>query len=103
MGFAFPKMCQSRGPLVASVLLGILWGASHLPVVDCLGAATPQGAFWLPFFLAFISAMTAMRVLIAFLYGNTNSVLLAQLMHASSTGALVVFSPPAVSAKQEVV
>jgi membrane protease YdiL (CAAX protease family) len=67
MGFAFPKMCQSRGPLAVSVLLGVLWGASHLPVVDCLGAATPHGAFGLPFFLAFISAMTAMRTLIAFL------------------------------------
>jgi hypothetical protein len=33
-------------------------------------------------------AMTAMRVLIAFLYTRTNSVLRAQLMHASSTSAV---------------
>jgi hypothetical protein len=32
--------------------------------------------------------MTAMRVLTAFLYTRTNSVLLAQLMHASSTSAV---------------
>jgi hypothetical protein len=44
--------------------------------------------------------MTAMRVLIAWLYVNTKSVLMAQLMHVSSTGALVIFSPP-VSAPQE--
>jgi hypothetical protein len=48
-------------------------------------------------------AMTAMRVLIAFVYMRTNSVLLAQLMHASSTSALAVFSPAGVSAAQEVV
>ncbi len=44
--------------------------------------------------------MTAMRVLIAWLYVNSKSVLLAQLMHVSSTGALVIFSPP-VSPKLE--
>jgi uncharacterized protein len=46
--------------------------------------------------------MTAMRVLIAWLYVNTKSVLLAQLMHVSSTGTLVIFSP-AVSAAQEAI
>ena len=45
--------------------------------------------------------MTAMRVLIAWLYANTNSILLAQLMHISSTAALVVFGAPHVSAAQE--
>ena len=44
--------------------------------------------------------MTAMRALIAWLYENTKSVLLAQLMHVSSTGTLVIFSPR-VSAGQE--
>ena len=43
-----------------------------------------------------------MRVLICWLYINTKSVLLAQLMHLSSTGSLVIFSPPAVSPRQEV-
>jgi uncharacterized protein len=42
-----------------------------------------------------------MRVLIAFLYEQTQSVLLALLMHASSTSALAVLSPPGVSAAQE--
>jgi len=47
--------------------------------------------------------MTAMRVLIAWLYANTKSVLLAQLMHISSTGSLVALSPLVVTARQEVV
>ena len=46
--------------------------------------------------------MTAMRVLIAWIYTNTKSVLLAQLMHVSSTGSLVIFSAPRVTALQEV-
>jgi uncharacterized protein len=102
-GFAFPKMCSQYNPLGSSILLGLLWGLWHLPVVNYLGTATPHGAYWFPFFLAFTFAMTAIRVLISWLYTNTKSVLIAQLMHISSTGSLVVFSPPAVSARQEVI
>ena len=103
MGYAFPRMQRYWGPFASAVLLGVLWGAWHLPVIDYLGAATPHGAYWFPFFLAFTVAMTAMRVLIAFVYTRTNSVLMAQLMHASSTSALAVLSPGGVSAAQEVV
>jgi membrane protease YdiL (CAAX protease family) len=101
-GFAFPKMSSQYNPLGASILLGLLWGLWHLPVINYLGTATPHGAYWFPFFLAFTFAMTAMRVLISWLYVNTKSVLIAQLMHISSTGSLVIFSPPAASASQEV-
>jgi CAAX protease family protein len=103
MGYAFPRMQQYWRAFASAALLGVLWGTWHLPVIDYLGAATPHGAYWFPFFLAFVVTMTAMRVLIAFVYTRTNSVLLAQLMHASSTSALAVFSPPGVSAAQEVV
>jgi membrane protease YdiL (CAAX protease family) len=102
MGYAFPRMRTHRGPFISAALLGVLWGTWHLPVIDYLGAATPHGTYLLPFFLAFTAAMTAMRELIAFMYTRTNSVLLAQLMHASSTSALAVLSPAAVSAAQEV-
>lgn len=57
--------------------------------------------YWLPFFLAFIAILTAIRVLIVWVYSNTNSVLLAQLMHASSTGFLVILGPAHVSPAQE--
>jgi len=101
MGFAFPKMRRKDSALAPAILLGLLWGAWHIPVIDYLGTSTPHGAYWFPFFLAFTAAMTAMRVLIAWIYSNTNSVVLAQLLHASSTGALVVFGPPGVTAAQE--
>ncbi len=78
MGYAFPKMRATHNALAASILLGLLWGVWHLPVVDYLGAASPHGAFWFPFFLVFTTAMTAMRVLIAWVYTNTDSVLLTQ-------------------------
>jgi len=101
MGFAFPKMRRADNALAPAILLGLLWGAWHIPVIDYLGTSTPRGAYWFPFFLAFTAALTAMRVLIAWIYSNTNSVVIAQLLHASSTGSLVIFSPPGVAAAQE--
>lgn len=61
----------------------------------------PHGIYWSRFLLAFSLAMTAVRVLIAWIYTNTKGVLLAQLMHVSSTASLVIFSPPAVNGGQE--
>lgn len=99
-GFAFPQMRRSRSGFPAAILLGILWSLWHLPAINFLGASAPHGQYWFVFFFAFAFAMTAMRVLISWLLQNTGSVLLAQLMHISSTGALVIFSPP-VSTLQE--
>jgi membrane protease YdiL (CAAX protease family) len=101
MGFAFPRMRTRMSAVSAAITLGLLWGAWHIPAIDYLGTATPHGEFWLPFFLAFTAAMTAMRVIIAWIYTRTESVFLAQLLHASSTGSLVVFSPAHVAASQE--
>jgi membrane protease YdiL (CAAX protease family) len=100
-GYALPKMLSANDGLAPSVILGLLWALWHLPVINYLGTATPHGVYWLPFFLAFSLAMTAMRVLISWIYINTKSVLLAQLMHVSSTGSLVVFSAAGVTAAQE--
>jgi uncharacterized protein len=101
MGYAFPKMRLQSNALAASILLGLLWSIWHLPVIDYLGTATPHGAYWLPFFLAFTSVMTATRVLICWTYSNTKSLLLAQLIHVSSTGSLVIFSVPRLTGGQE--
>ena len=103
MGFAFPELRSTlRSAIVSAITLGVLWGTWHLPVIDYLGTSTPHGSFLLPYALTFIAAMTGMRVLIAWMYVNTKSVFCAQLMHASSTGFLVVLSPPLVTARQEV-
>jgi uncharacterized protein len=102
MGYAFPKMRLQDNALAPSILLGLLWSIWHLPVIDYLGTATPHRTYWLPFFLAFTAVMTAMRVLICWTYSNTRSVLLAQLMHISSTGSLVIFSALRLTGRQEV-
>jgi membrane protease YdiL (CAAX protease family) len=100
-GFAYPKLRQRFALLPTAAILGLFWGLWHAPVIDFLGAASPHGRALPLFFAAFVGAMAAMRVLIAWFYERTQSVALAQLIHISSTGSLVIFSPPAVNPTQE--
>lgn len=100
-GYVFPKLQTRHNSLTASLILGVLWGMWHLPVIDFLGAAWPHGAYWVPYAVAFVVAMTAIRVLIGWVYTNTQSLLLAQLIHVSSTASLVIFSPVPISPAQE--
>lgn len=102
MGFAFPQMRKRQSALAAAITLGALWGLWHAPVVDYLGSAAPHRAYWPLFFLAFIGIVSAMRVLIVWVYSNTGkSLLLAMVMHISMTGSLVAFAPVGISAAQE--
>jgi membrane protease YdiL (CAAX protease family) len=100
-GFAYPRMRTRFGPLLAAIVLGVAWGLWHLPVVDSLGAASPHGSAFIAFFVAFVVLLTAVRVLIAWVYDNTGSLRMAQLVHASSTGFLVILSAPRVTPSQE--
>lgn len=90
-GFVLPYLVTRFGWIKASLLLGILWGLWHLPAVDYLGAASPHGSALPWFALMFVVAMTAMRVIMVWVYKHTKSILLMQLLHASSTASLVVF------------
>jgi membrane protease YdiL (CAAX protease family) len=100
-GFAYPRMRTRFGPFIAAIVLGVAWGVWHLPVVDSLGAASPHGSAFIAFFCAFVVLLTAVRVLIAWVYDNTRSLRMAQLVHASSTGFLVILSAPRVTPSQE--
>jgi membrane protease YdiL (CAAX protease family) len=100
-GFAYPRMRARFGAHPAAILLGLLWGLWHLPVVDSLGVDHPHGHAWPLFFLSFLLVLASLRVLISWLYTSTGSLQLAQLMHASSTGFLVVFGAAHVSPTQE--
>jgi membrane protease YdiL (CAAX protease family) len=100
-GFAYPRMRARFGWLPAALLLGVLWGLWHLPVVDSLRAASPHGRYWPEYFAAFIAVLAAIRVLIAWTYVHTGSLRMAQLLHASSTGFLVILSAPRAAPAQE--
>jgi membrane protease YdiL (CAAX protease family) len=92
MGFAFPAMQSKRSILGATIYLGFLHALWHV-VADFLGNYRAFGGHWLPYFVGFFVFVMALRVLIVWVYVNTRSLLLAQLMHASSSGFLSILIP----------
>ena len=80
-GYALPRLLAERSALVASLILGALWGAWHLPTFFVAGA--PQ--YGLPF-SAFVLLTMAYSVVIGWVYVHVRgSVLIASLMQAPST------------------
>jgi membrane protease YdiL (CAAX protease family) len=78
-GFALPRLANRVGLPAASVLLGVIWAAWHLPLffipgVDKTGQSFPMYA----------AQVTALSVVLAWLYTNTHqSLLLVTLMHSA--------------------
>jgi membrane protease YdiL (CAAX protease family) len=100
MGFAYPKMRRAFGVLKAAVIMGVLHGLWHL-AADFLGSIGSMGASWLPHYLVqYITAMTLIRILIIWVYENTQSLLLSQLFHVSSTATLVSLAPVGITPPQ---
>ena len=78
-GYALPKLLVGRSVLSASLILGVLWGAWHLPTFFVPGA--PQHG--LPF-SAFVLFTVAYSVLFTWVYLHTRgSVLIATLLHGA--------------------
>ena len=92
MGFAFPKMRERHGLIRASVYLGLIHGLWHFPLWF-LTQYSDLGNFWFPYFIAFVIVLVALRVIMVWAYSHTNSLLLSQMIHASSTGFLAVLTP----------
>jgi membrane protease YdiL (CAAX protease family) len=91
-GFALPRLLARHNALVASLILGALWAAWHLPLVWTEGAPLFGQPVWL-----LLLDMTAKSVLFTWVFLRTRgSVLLAALFHATTN--LFVVSPAAADA-----
>jgi membrane protease YdiL (CAAX protease family) len=92
-GFATPRLLALKRLFIAGLSLGLVWALWH-GLVDFRQNFNTLGAAWLLQFAAFyVAALTAYRLLMTWLYANTQSLLLAVLMHASYTGWLFVLYP----------
>jgi len=85
-GYALPKVQLKHNALTAGLMVGVVWGLWHF-LPDFLSLAGSYEALYPPHFLLWVVALIAYRVLIAWVYNNRGSLLLAQLMHASFTGS----------------
>lgn len=91
-GFALPALRERHSMLLAGLILGLIWGAWH-GLADYWGTHAAFGSLWFPRILLWTLALTAYRMLMAWVYEHTGSLLVAQLMHASFTGSQGVLVP----------
>ena len=79
-GFALPHLQPLHGPLVGSLILGILWALWHLPLFWS-GVWTPPT---IPNIVMFILTITALTIIMTWVFNNAKgSLLITMLMHAS--------------------
>ncbi len=82
-GFALPRLQDRYSALTSSAILGLLWGIWHLPLTLAYGDPI----------VPFLLKITAISVLITWVFNNTcGSMLLAMLCHASLNASIVPFS-----------
>lgn len=96
-GLAVPRLRLRYDVLTVGLIVGVLWGAWHVPVT-LAGSGTPSGslslAFWLPPMFFYAAVLPGFRVLMVWVYDRTGSLLVAILMHASLTASTVVILTP---------
>jgi len=100
-GVAIPKMQMKHSAFATSIMLGVIWAIWHL-LADFWGGYVAYGGLYLPNYLLWVVALPAYRVLMVWVYNNTGSLLLAQLMHASFTGSQYLLTPTALSVADDV-
>jgi membrane protease YdiL (CAAX protease family) len=86
-GFALPRLQERYGPLIGTLLLGLLWGGWHFPLVLTVGyGGGPNSNLTaeLETSLLQIVAVTFTAIIITWVFNNTQgSLLLAMLVHGA--------------------
>ena len=92
-GFALPRLQSKYSALACGLILGILWAFWHI-MADFWGNRATLGIYWLPTFIIYwLMPLTAYRVLMVWVYKNSSSLPLMQIMHAFYSGTLGIVSP----------
>ena len=97
-GFALPRLQPLHGPLVGTLILGLLWALWHLPEFLVPSWAESSGGSGFLDIVKFIVIAIAFAIVITWVFNNTKgSVLMAILVHASidtfSIPLGILFSP----------
>lgn len=86
-GFALPRLQARQSALVASLLIGLLWGIWHTPLFFM--ASEAQSSY--PY-LGFVLFAMAESILTTWIFNHTHgSVLLVTIFHSATDAALVYF------------
>ena len=91
-GFALPRLEAGLGPLRGTLLLGVLWGAWHLPQFLLPAGADQNGGLHWSTVAVFLLVVVEFSVVLAWIFNHTRGSLpLVMLPHASlNTAQLMV-------------
>ncbi len=102
-GFAIPRMRLRHGIFATGLIAGLLWGAWHL-LMNILWASdvsrgdlSPALYVTMGGLLMVIGGLPAVRVLIVWLYDQTESLLLAMLVHVSYAACTFIIGAEALA------
>ena len=94
-GFALPRLQQTHGPLVGSLILGVLWAFWHLPLFFVLPHYNGAGNNLMEIvraFVVFVLFVAGVTVLFTWIFNRTGGGLLfVMLAHASMNTAFNLF------------
>jgi len=98
-GFATPRLLERHGIVATGILMGLLWGAWHLPLFA--GSVAAAGEVPPALFLGtmLFSWLVPYRVLMVWAYARTRSVLLGMVMHVPIVVSQYVLNPEGISGK----
>ena len=83
-GFALPRLQPLHGPLVGTLILGLLWALWHLPEFLVPSWAESSGGSGFLAIVKFVLIATAFAIITTWVFNNTKgSVFMAILVHAS--------------------
>jgi membrane protease YdiL (CAAX protease family) len=92
-GFALPRMQPLQGPLVGSIILGLLWALWHLPEFMVPTWAASSGGSDLLAIVKFCTFAIAATIVLTWVFNNTKaSVLMTVLVHATIDAPLLPYS-----------
>ena len=92
-GYLLPRLSARAGLPIASLVVGVIWAAWHLPFFF-IGGADKSGQS----FPAYLAGVTALSVAMTWLYWRTRgSLLLTMLMHAAVNNTNFLSTPPSTS------
>jgi membrane protease YdiL (CAAX protease family) len=89
-GFDLPPLRGKWNALVASILLGLVWGVWHLPKFLIVSDPIAE-----QFFLWFLLGIVAEAILFTWVYNNTGGSLLLALLFHTSINITYLFLAPA--------
>jgi len=79
-GYLLPRLLVHRGPVLASLIVGLIWWLWHLPLVWTAGGAMEGQPLWL-----LLADLLVKSLIFTYVFlGTGGSILIAILLHAST-------------------